>query len=368
MECAQTDWLSDKEYLQQFNRKVAEQRVPLSGSIDLTHRCNLRCVHCYLGDKASVRGNGKQELDTAQWISIIDEITEAGCFNLLITGGEPLLRKDFNEIYCHAKTSGLLVTVFTNGTMITEEILELFQDLPPRAVEISLYGATAATYEKITGIKGSYTQCLKGIRSLLDHRINLKLKTILMTLNRHEFYDTETMAREYGVEFRFDAAISPCMNGDKRPLRLRVSPKEVIEKEFSDGDRSRQWIDFFEKMQGFSLPDNLYNCGAGLASFHIDPYGLLQPCLMVANLRHDLLEGSFMEGWRDVIPRVRERKTGNAYACNRCDKMTLCGFCPGFFELENGAEDICSEYLCSLGKYRFEAIDRFKGLEDRHET
>jgi MoaA/NifB/PqqE/SkfB family radical SAM enzyme len=346
MECAQTDWLSNKEYLQQFNRKVAEQRIPLSGSIELTHRCNLRCAHCYIGNQACVRGNGKQEL---------------------ITGGEPLLRKDFKEIYCHAKTKGLLVTVFTNGTMVTEKILELFQDLPPRAVEISLYGATAQTYEKITGIKGSFERCLKGIQSLLDHRINLKLKTILMTLNRHEFYDIETMAEEYGVKFRFDAAIFPSLNGDKTPLGLRVSPEEVIEKEFSNGDRSREWKDFFERMQGFSLPERLYNCGTGLTSFHIDPYGHLQPCLMVANLRHDLLEGSFVEGWRDVIPRVRERKAGAAYSCNTCDKMTLCSFCPGFFELENGAEEILSEYLCALGQCRFEAINSFRSVEDQRD-
>jgi radical SAM protein with 4Fe4S-binding SPASM domain len=368
MECTQTDWLSDKEYLQQFNRKVAEQRVPFYGSIDLTHRCNLRCVHCYLGDKASVRENYNQELGTAQWISIIDEIAEAGCLNLLITGGEPLLRKDFKHIYRHAKTKGLLVTVFTNGTMITKGILELFQDLPPRAVEISLYGATAPTYEKITGIKGSFERCLKGIQSLLGHRINLKLKTMLMTLNRHEFYDIETMAKEYGVKFRFDAAIFPCMDGDKSPLGLRVSPEEAIEKEFSDRDRSRQWKVFFERMQGFSLPDTLYNCGTGLTSFHIDPYGHLQPCLMVANLRYDLLDGSFMEGWGDVIPSIRDRKVGADYTCNKCDKMTLCGFCPGFFELENGAEDIYSEYLCALGRCRFEAIDRVKSMEDQYAT
>jgi radical SAM protein with 4Fe4S-binding SPASM domain len=368
MDCAQTDWLSDKEYLQQFNRKVAEQRVPLSGSIDLTHRCNLRCVHCYLGDKESVRGNGKQELDTDQWISIIDQITDAGCLYLLVTGGEPLLRKDFSEIYCHAKTSGLLVTVFTNGTMLTEAVLELFQDLPPRAVEISLYGATAPTYEKVTGVKGSYERCIKGIQSLLNHRINLKLKTILMTLNRHEFYDIENMAREYDVKFRFDAAIFPCLNSDKAPLRLRVRPQEVIEKEFSDSDRSQQWKDFFERMQGFCLPDRLYNCGTGLNSFHIDPHGHLQPCLMVSDLRHDLLEGSFVEGWRDVIPRIREKKAGAAYTCYTCEKMTLCGFCPGFFELENGAEDIYSEYLCEMGKYRFEAIKKFRNVEDQHAT
>lgn len=366
MDCAQTEWLSDKEYLQQFNRKVVEQRVPLSGSIDLTHRCNLKCVHCYLGEKACVGENHKEELGTDQWISIVDEIMEAGCLNLLITGGEPLVRKDFKEIYRHAKEKGLLVTVFTNGTLITKSVLDLFTDLPPRAVEISLYGATASTYEKITGIKGSYEQSLKGIQSLLDHRINLKLKTILMTLNRHEIYDIKTMANEYGIDFRFDAAIFPCIDGDKSPLSLRVSPEEAIRKEFSDADRSRQWRDFFQRMQGFSVPDKLYNCGTGLTSFHIDPYGQLQPCLMVTSLRYNLLEGSFVEGWGDVIPLIRERKAGAAHACNRCEKMTLCGFCPGFFELENGAEDIYSQYLCALGKFRFEAIASFESVEDQH--
>ena len=273
MDCNQTDWLSNKEYLRQFNKKAVEQRIPLSGSIDLTHRCNLRCVHCYLGDKTKILGNGKRELSTAQWLSIIDQITEAGCLNLLITGGEPLLRKDFAEIYAHARTNGLLVTVFTNGTLITESILKLFKDLPPNTVEISLYGATAETYEKITGIKGSYEKCLQGIQRLLNQKIHLKLKTILMTLNCHEFYDIENMAKAYGVKFRFDAAIFPCLNGDKTPLKLRVPPEEVVEKEFADPERSLQWKNFFERMQGYSVLDTLYNCGTGLTYFHIDPYG-----------------------------------------------------------------------------------------------
>jgi radical SAM protein with 4Fe4S-binding SPASM domain len=356
MDCTQTNWLSNKEYLQQFNRKAVEQRIPLSGSIDLTHRCNLNCVHCYLGDKTNFQGDGKKELDTAQWISIIDQFTKAGCLNLLITGGEPLLRKDFAEIYTHAKKNGLLVTVFTNGTLITEKILELFNVLPPRNVEISLYGATTAIYERITGIEGSYGKCLTGIQNLLDYGINLKLKTILMILNRHEFFDIENMAKNYGANFRFDAAIFPCFNGDKTPVRLRVSPKEAIEKEFSNDDRSKQWKDYFERMKGFSLTDTLYICGTGLTNFHIDPYGYLHPCLMVTNLRYDLTGGSFVKGWRNVIPSIRKKKAGAAYTCNQCKKMVLCGFCPAFFELEKGAEDVISEYLCKMGELRFQTI------------
>jgi len=357
MDCAQTEWLGDKEYFQKFNRKVVQQRIPLTGSIDLTHRCNLRCVHCYLGNKEVINGKREEELSTTQWISIIDQITDAGCLYLLITGGEPLLRKDFGEIYRHAKKNGLLVTVFTNGTMITDEIIELFSDLPPQTVEISLYGATAPTYEKITGFHGSYDKCRGGIERLLEHQINLRLKTILITLNHHEFYDIENIAKKYGVKFRFDPAIFPCFSGDKAPIEMRIHPSEAVEKEFSDEDRSRQWKDYFERVKGISVADNLYNCGAGLNSFHIDPYGRLQPCLMVSNLQYNLLTGGFQAGWRDVLPRLRKRKAGAASACNKCEKISLCGFCPAFFELETGAEDICSEYLCALGQYRFQAIE-----------
>lgn len=357
MDCAQTEWLGDKEYLQQFNRKVAQQRIPLSGSIDLTHRCNLKCVHCYLGNKEIINGKHEKELSTAQWISLIDQITEAGCLDLLITGGEPLLRKDFGAIYRHAKTNGLLVTVFTNGTLITDSILEIFNDLPPHAIEISLYGATADTYEEITGIKGSFGKCIKGIQKLLDNQINLKLKTILMTLNNHEFYDIENMAKEYGVKFRFDAAIFPCFDGNKKPISLRVDPKEVVEKEFSDDDKLQQWKNYFERMKGVPVSDLLYHCGAGQTSFYIDTYGNLQPCLMVTNLQYNLLNGRFMEGWQNIIPRIREKKAGDTYSCNKCEKMTLCSFCPAFSMLEKGAEDIYSEYLCALGKFRFQAIE-----------
>ncbi|MCP4669550.1 MAG: radical SAM protein [Deltaproteobacteria bacterium] len=358
MDCAQTEWLGDKEYLEQFRKKVTQQRIPMSGSINLTHCCNLRCAHCYLGEEKDSAKKGGRELVADQWIAIIDEIAEAGCLFLLMTGGEPLLRKDFSDIYCHAKQKGLLISIFTNGTLVTDGILELFDDFPPYHVEISLYGATAATYENITGMKGSYARCLKGIQGLLDHHVNVKLKTILMTLNRHEFYDIENMAREWGLKFRFDPAIFPRINGDKTPLSLRVAPEEAVEKEFSDEERSRQWKDYFERIEGYSVTDTLYTCGTGLTSFHIDAFGSLKPCLMVNNLQYDLLSGGFMEGWRNVMPRIRERKAGPRFACNACEMAILCGFCPAFFARENGAEDVPSEYLCALGQHRFEAMKR----------
>ena len=359
LECANSQWLSNKEYLQKFNLKAVKSRIPLSGSIDLTYRCNLRCVHCYLGPQTLIQKKYKNEMNTSQLLSVIDEITEAGCLYLLLTGGDPLLRKDFYEIYSHAKKNGLLVTVFTNGTLITDKVLSLFDDLPPYIVEISLYGATASTYEKITRVTGSYGRCLQGIRKLLDHNINVRLKTILMTLNRHEFYEIEALAKNFGVKFRFDAAIFPCLNGDKTPLSLRVPPEDAIEKEFSDPYRVKQWGKYFKRTNRQSISDRLYNCGAGITGFHIDPYGNLKPCLMVRNISYKLIDNTFSNGWQNFIPKISEKKAGNIYSCNQCINQHLCGFCPAFFELENGAEDIRSEYLCEMGNHRYQQMNNY---------
>ncbi len=362
MECTQNIPLSNREFLINFNRKTSQSRIPVSGSIDLTHCCNLRCVHCYLGWQTD-RGN---EMKSGRIMSIIDEITEAGCLFLLITGGEPLLRNDFPEVYRHAKKKGLLITVFTNGTKINNAVLDLFEELPPHVVEISLYGATATTYERITGVPGSFDKCLYGIRQLLDRKINVRLKTILMTLNDHEFFDIERMAEELGVKFRFDAAIFPYMNGDKSPIKLRVLPETVVQKEFSNRERTIEWGKYFERARKQALSDKLYSCGAGLTSFHIDTYGNLQPCIMMNGIRYNLLEGSFLAGWNGVISRIRDREAGGAYKCNHCEKRHLCGFCPAFFRLENGSEVISSDYLCTVGGHRFDILNKIKlqGVQD----
>src|SRR4030042_1611426 len=302
MQCTETGFPSSAEFIRAFNRKSAELRIPLSGSIELTRRCNLSCIHCYAG--GSSRGAMQREMDTGKILSVIDEICEAGCLYLLITGGEPLLREDFPEVYRHAKGKGLIITVFTNGTLITDEIIGLFKDLPPHVVEISLYGATAATYEKITGVAGSYERCMQGISRLLSGKIHVNLKTILMTANSHEYFDIENIAKGLGVKFRFDAEIFPCLDGNKTPLELRVPAMDAIEKEFSDNERHMHWEKNFERTKGQAVPDTLYNCGAGITGFHIDPFGNLQPCLMVSNIKYSLLSGNFISGWRDVISGI----------------------------------------------------------------
>ena len=345
------------DYFSNFCRKVTNLRVPISGAFEFTYRCNLKCVHCYVGTARYKQDSQRDEMDKRQVFGVLDEARDAGCLDLLLTGGEPLLRPDFAEVYEHAKKNGMLVTVFTNGTLINRKVMDLFSDLPPQVVEISLYGATRETYEKVTGVPGSFKSCINGIEALLGHGINLSLKTVLMSVNVHEFYEIERIAKSYGVKFRFDPAISPCFDGDLSPLSLRVPVEEALEKELSDETRCKEWKNFISRFDAVNLKDQLYICGAGVTNFHIDPKGFLMPCLMVRHFSYDLLSGSFVEGWKKMA-HLSEMKAGPGRLCHNCRAVVLCGYCPGFFLLEKGDENLLSDYLCDLGRARYSALNK----------
>lgn len=328
----------------------------MSGSIELTHRCNLHCLHCYVERRTDQEAMREKELGTKRVLSLIDEATDAGCLFLLITGGEPLLRSDFETVYRHARSNGLVVTVFTNATLITESTVALFREIPPHAVEVSLYGATAGTYERITGVKGSFRRCLDGIRMLADSGVYLRLKTVLMSLNIEELAEMQRMAGELGVTFRFDAAISARLDGDKSPLGLRVPAGEAVEREFKDPQRLAALKEFYERTRRNPPSDSLYHCGAGINNFNIDPYGNLTPCIMVSTVKHDVSGGGFMEGWAETIPDIRNRRLNADSPCVQCGKKNICGYCPPFFALENGSEDASSDFICAIGEHRLKAI------------
>jgi radical SAM protein with 4Fe4S-binding SPASM domain len=354
--CCEPGWPDTAEYLEGFVEKAERLHIPLAGTLELTRRCNLDCVHCYLGPRLAREALQDQEMSTARICALIDEMTEAGCMNLLITGGEALLRDDFPEIYRHAKGNGLLVSLFTNGTLVSEEIVALFRALPPVKVEISIYGATAGVYESITRVPGSYDACLRGIRRLLESGTKVALKTVLMTTNSHEFEAMEALARDFGVRFRFDAAISPGIDGDLSPLSLRVSPDEAIAKELSDPRRVERLAKFFSRHRSSTLDGELYGCGAGRTSFYLDPFGRLYPCLMALDSGFDTAVEGFKKVWDACIPSIREKKASPDAACRGCDKINICGYCPGFFRLEQGREDLPSAYLCQMGNLRFQRI------------
>lgn len=347
--------VSDAEWMRRFTARVAEQRVPVSGLLELTSRCNLRCVHCYLGPQEHHWARRHQEPGLERLLAIIDEIVDAGCLYLGITGGDPMIHEHFTAVYRHAREKGLIVTVLCNGILVRDEILELFREYPPASVEVSLYGATQKTYEAVTCVPGSYARCRAGIRRLIDAGVRVELKTVMMTLNAHEIDAMRRIADELGVAFRMDAGLFPeLQDRDAQPLKLRVSPQESVEREFADPRTARTWS---ERLERDVVPSQeLYRCGAGVTGFYIDPYGQASPCLMTTQHRHSLAERSFKSLWERELVQIKSTRPGDHYGCNDCEMQVACTGCPGFNHLENGREDVKSEYVCETTHERWKRI------------
>jgi len=352
MECPHIPEINYGEFSKRIHSKIVAKRIPINGSIELTFRCNLRCTHCYCNLSLNDKDALEKELKTEEIFDILDQIAEAGCLWLLITGGEPLVREDFVDIYTYAKKKGFIITLFTNGTLLTPQIADYLAEWPPFNVEITLYGISKKTYERVTGVPDTFKRCIRGIDLLLERRIPLKLKTMVMTLNRHELWQIKEYAERLGVEFRFDPELSPRLNGSKTPCDLRVSPEEAVELDLIDEKRSKAWQQFCEKFLSPPRSDYLYHCGAGVFAFHINPYGEMSVCMMSRYQSYHLRHGSFNDGWYHSIPQILSVKRKNNYLCSECDLISLCGKCPGWAWLENGDPETPVGYLCQIAQLR----------------
>jgi MoaA/NifB/PqqE/SkfB family radical SAM enzyme len=308
VDCPHIPELGYGEFGRRLKEKIGDRHIPIGGSVELTFRCNLRCAHCY-----AACGNNptatRQELTAGEWQRLFDQIADEGCLWLLLTGGEPLTHADFADLYLYAKRKGFLLTLFTNGTLLTPRVTDFLAEWRPFAVEITLYGRTQATYERITGVPGSHARCMRGIELLMERGIPLRLKTMLLTLNQHELWDIKAYAEGLGVQFRFDPLVNAGLDGARQPIALRLAPEEILKFDMADTPRWADWRDFWQRFRAVRPdPRYLYTCGAGLHSFHVDPYGRLGVCMMARAQTYDLRQGDFRTGWRDFLHGVRLQK------------------------------------------------------------
>ena len=261
----------------QIHRAAVSRRLPLNGTIEVTRRCPLTCVHCYnnlpMGDTAA----RDRELTRDEHCRLLDELAEAGCLWLLYTGGEIFARRDFLDIYTYAKQKGFLITLFTNGTLITPRVADHLAAWRPFAIEITLYGRTRETYERLTGIPGSFDKCMRGIDLLLERGLPLALKTVAVSINKHEIWEMQRFADELGVEFKFDSMMNPRIDCSQSPLAVRLAPEECVAFDLEDPKRMDEWESFaetnFSRRIRPSARTSSTTAAAASTSFAIDPYG-----------------------------------------------------------------------------------------------
>jgi radical SAM protein with 4Fe4S-binding SPASM domain len=346
--------------------KTRAKRIPFSFELEITARCNNDCRHCYINLPAGDKAARDKELSLEEIKELVDQAVSMGALWCLITGGEPLLREDFFSIYLFMKKKGLLVSVFTNATLITEEHVRLFQKYPPRDIEVTVYGVTRETYEQVTRRAGSYHAFRRGLALLLENGIKVRLKAMSLRSNLREMPEIARYCRERTRDyFRLDPFLH--LRYDRNQERNeeiraeRLSPSEIAVLEYSDRERLEALQKSCERLiiPDSSLPDcnHLFHCGTGNESFSVSYEGLFRLCssLWHPDCVYDLRKGNLKEAWQNLVPLVREIRSDRREfleKCRGCSLVNLCMWCPAHAHLETGSMDAPVEYFCRVAQAR----------------
>jgi MoaA/NifB/PqqE/SkfB family radical SAM enzyme len=283
-----------------LKKRAVELAQPLTAYLELTYRCNWRCVFCY-----NPRHGDLQPLSVADWTDVLDDLRTLGTLGVVLTGGEPLAHPEFLEIARAARRRGFAVRLFTNGSLVTETMADALAALDLVGVEMSLHGATPATHDRATQRPGSFVALLEGVGRLKTRGVSLLLKTPLTHLNEHELDGMVTLAAGLGIPHQVDCNMTPRDDGDTGPLKYRASAEGI--------ERMYRKVAALGRLPETARSAGGVNCGLGRLTLAVDPEGNVYPCLQwkktsLGNVRRTRLA----ELWRTAPLRAEAAAVARA--------------------------------------------------------
>lgn len=338
--------MADNYIIETLRRRSRGVITPNQVNIELTHECNLRCRHCYLEHKQ----NGS-ELMMAEWCGVIDQIADSGCYFIAFTGGEILSRDDFADIVRHAQRRGIFYHFQTNGTMVDEAMADLFLELNPTKVEVSIYGATAATHDKITGIAGSFDKSVAALRSLRSREIRGVVKTTVLSLNWREVPEISELAQEMGAGFQPDPVVMPGVFGSDKPADYRMSDEEFRQYMVMQGWHLEPDDEVSKAIRELDSPESRVICSAAVSRYAISPWGEVYPCVLWRSACGNVRGERLVDIWNGPgMKKCRKMELELLHKCNTCDIISTCVRCAALAYLETGDELSGAPESCRMSR------------------
>lgn len=316
--------------MQEMNERALELGVPLGVHLDITYRCNERCVHCYLDH------DDHGEMTTSEIKDVLDQLAEAGTFFLTLSGGEVLMRRDFSEILEHARRLLFNVKIKTNGVMIRQAEAGRIRDLGVEQVQISIYSRRPEIHDAITKLPGSLKRSVEAVRFLKTQGLKVTIANVLMTANLGEHAGVQALAAELGVNYTLDPTITPKIDGDTAILNLRI-PGAELNAVFHNKNLVGNVEEFCAPppAPGDDIMEGL-PCSAGHTAAYITPYGDVFPCVQFPLPSGNVRRQRFIDIWRDSpeLNEVRSIRAKDLPVCSTCSHVGTCTRCPGLAYME----------------------------------
>lgn len=316
--------ISDKEEVFDF---LTEKRIPVSATLEITGRCNFECYYCYA---KSLTKNKDLSLDQIK--EIIDKIYDAGVVFLDLTGGETLLRKDFIEIVKYINNKGFIVSIFSNGSLFTQEIIDELKKGYLAQINISLLAPNKALFDKLTGRIGNFDKLLNGINLLKQNEIKFILASSITNENICLYDEFNEFKEKHDVKIRFAYDVGPTFEGYDQVKNYAIKDEQVENlKKFFGGN-----------IESIKNGRRKYKCSAAQVNFAITSEGNILPCMKLRKEIGNILEEDFNEIWNsskmmEIINKTIKRND----KCGKCKKYDYCFYCPGEIEMFSDIEQKC---------------------------
>ena len=318
--------------MQEMGARALKLGIPLSVQLDVTYRCNERCVHCYLDH------NDYGEMTTAEIKDLLDQLAAAGVFFLVFSGGEVFLRRDFFELLEHARSLLFSVKVKTNAIMIGEKEADRLAELGLHGVQVSVYSHRPEVHDRITKVPGSLERTLAGARLLRERGVNVIFANVLMGPNAADYPAVRSLALEMGAEYTVDPTITPMMDGQRGVLEWNIRQAE-LQKVMRDPALVGSVEDFCAPPSGPLSEQDAYEtlpCSAGHTACYVSPYGDVYPCVQFPLPTGNVRKQKFIDIWRysPQFQEVRSISMADLQGCSKCVHSGSCSRCPGLAYME----------------------------------
>lgn len=328
-------------------REWEDKKQPYSVHFELTPKCNMNCVHCYLQ-----KHHHFKEMSYERIIEILDILYNKGILFITFTGGEIFTRKDFLDIYMYAKKKGFLIELFTNGYSLSDQIIDTFKKYPPILIDISLYGACEETYFKVTGIKGAFNKVVENTKKLIEANVRVAYKSPIITLTLDEMDDMKALADDLGIDCRFSFEIITTIDKDDVTKQYEVPIPKMLEYEFKDYYTHPKEVDErIKEDMDKPIDYHLFNCKIGRDGFLIDYNGKMCPCMKFRHKGKYITKDNFDEIWHR-FKEYSKQKASHQFKCLSCDSRHSCDVCSAEMDFLYGDMESRPSHVCTIAKIR----------------
>ncbi len=343
-----------QEHMNRIFLKIDEKKIPFWSHLDLTYHCNTDCIHCYCQhmDESFGGKHANKDLTTREAFDVIDQLAEAGSLHLTLSGGELFVRKDFFDIAFYAsREKHFALKLFTNGTIMTDKMVERLVELAPVVIEISLQGATAEVHDAIVNRPGSFERVVRCVKQLRENGINVVLKSTIMEPNYHQVDAMEKMAKALDTQgYRTTIEVSPKNDGDRSVMKYQINDEQIFEYMSRDVPTPPA----YDKPIPVEEARNKQTCGTGTVACYISPYGDVYPCIQLLISMGNIRERPFKEIWEADSELRRKldsiQKYGDLPDCATCEYVQFCQRCHGLAQLETGDLTKCYKMAIKVAK------------------